>query len=70
MAWPLTVLAVVLGYFGMKDKTSKSTATAGFVLGLLGTALVVLWYVLLPDSKLALVAGSAASLALLRRTLR
>jgi hypothetical protein len=66
-AWPLTTLALVLGYFGMKQPTNKGTATAGFVLGLLGTALVVVWYVLLPDAKLALVAGSLASLALLRR---
>ncbi len=41
-ALPLTVLAVLLGGFGMR-KLPRGLATAGLVLGLLGTALGGYW---------------------------
>jgi hypothetical protein len=66
-AWPLTVLAVILGYFGMKNPQGRGNAIAGLVLGLLGTALVIFWYPLIDESLPSIAAVSVAAICLVRR---
>jgi hypothetical protein len=42
-ALPLTGLAIILGFFGMKKAQGKGLATAGLVLGIIGSALGGWW---------------------------
>ncbi|HEY4175419.1 MAG TPA: hypothetical protein VGM90_01245 [Kofleriaceae bacterium] len=42
-ALPLTILAVILGFFGMRKAQGKGLATAGLVLGIIGSGLGGWW---------------------------
>ena len=68
-AWPVTVLAVVLGYAGLKTEPAKGQAIAGLTLGLLGCALAAFWWWSTREATALqlLGAGAVAVVALGRR---
>ena len=66
-AWPLTTLAMVLGYFGTKQPQGRGNAIAGLILGTLGTALAIYWYWLIDQSVPTVAATSIAAVVVLRR---
>ncbi|MEZ4403054.1 MAG: DUF4190 domain-containing protein [Kofleriaceae bacterium] len=42
-AMPLTLLAAIFGYLGMKKPTGRGMAIAGMVCGIIGTAIAAWW---------------------------
>lgn len=69
-AWPLTTLAILLGYFGMKQPQGKGNAVAGLILGIVGTALAIYWYWLIDQSLPTAAAVTTGAIVVLRRVLR